>query len=152
MTAFNGISLRFTPPDPSSPAGKLANCDVCFGVTDDLVRLLHEEVIGTDIGDRLANEGIIELVDAMRLLNGLRFVEFSIWETRTGRGRYVRLPARSFRDSANRPRHVPLVKLHDIGDGVLHQEHLDRLNSYILAGFDAWEKSNATANKTAAVG
>ena len=73
-------------------------------------------------------------------LAGLRLIGFSIWERRTGNGRNVTFPARSYAVNGER-RSFALLRP---SDTVPNMEASDRLRVMILDAYSAWEEGSNT--------
>lgn len=107
------LTVKIIPNDRGGPpTGKLADAELHF------------------TADKIAGNAL----DADTMLDGLKLVGFAIWERRTGAGRNVTFPARSY--SVNGERRS-FALLRTIGDNTAQ----DRVYNLILAAYADYERA-----------
>lgn len=141
------LTIKIILNDKGNPPGKLADAELHFNAADTdaghagtLTRVL--EGIG-DLADAAQNpgayRGIQRELETLRTslqtadpLAGLKLIGFAIWERRTGGGRNVTFPARSFSVNGER-RSFALLRSIDNGNAQI------RLSDLVLAAYKEYE-------------
>lgn len=114
MSQSNGetVSVRIIPNEKASPAGKLADAEVIFGV---------------ESGP----------------MNGLKLLGFAIWERRSGTGRNVTFPSRTYSVNGER-RSFSLLRPQ--GDA----SSQDAIRQCVLDAYSRFESQNAESTDSVA--
>jgi len=76
-------------------------------------------------------------------LIGLKLIGFMIWERRTGGGRNVTFPARSYAVNGER-RSFALLRPQSFEAGKINEGNQERVRDSILEAFAAWEQDAIT--------
>lgn len=105
------MTIKITPNDKGSPAGKLADVELHFGGIHDLRSWLSQYMDSCD--DPNAFGPLMTALADLRALDGLRLLGFSIWERRTGPGRSVTFPARAYSVNGERRSYALLRAIDD---------------------------------------
>lgn len=87
--------VKITPSD--TPPSKLADAELHFPVLDDALRRWAQDVLAITYADTQVEAKFTQdLIRTALTLEGLKLVGFAVWERRTGGGRNVTFPARSY--------------------------------------------------------
>jgi len=99
------MNIRITPNEKNNPPGKLADAELHFTpastpdleIIENALRQLHEDS-GKLHDDRIeaARAAVSRLREQHHALDGLKLIGFGVWERRTGDGRNVTFPARTY--------------------------------------------------------
>ena len=102
------LTVKIIPNDTNNPPGKLADAELHFnGNTRDLHDWLRE--YAATCPNPIAFQKLLDTLDGLAVLDGLKLIGFGIWERRTGNGRNVTFPARTYSVNGER-RSVALLR------------------------------------------
>jgi len=137
------MNVRITPNEKNNPPGKLADAELHFTpastpdleIIENALRQLHEDS-GKLRDDRIeaARAAVSRLREQRHALDGLKLIGFGVWERRTGDGRNVTFPARTY--SVNGERRSFSLLRPATGD----QESTARVRELVLEAYREFEE------------
>lgn len=138
------LTIKITPNDKCNPPGKLADAEIYF--TDPTCPTCKgdQELTVADRGPLAGAVGICApceghgVLVGLNPLEGLKLIGFAIWERRTGGGRNVTFPARTY--SVNGERRS-FALLRPIADATAQE----RIRDLILDAYAEYERQTAEA-------
>ena len=133
-------TVKITPNEKSNPPGKLADAEIHFADPtcpncngDRELTIAESGPLAGAVGACAMCEGHGVIVGVNQLA-GLKLIGFGIWERRTGGGRNVTFPARSYSINGERR---SFALLRPIGDDM---EAQGRIRDLILAAYAEYEE------------
>ena len=125
------MKIHITPNATNNPPGKLADAELHFDMPD--LRTVLGNLVGYKHGEDEASD-LAKLAELFPL-DGLNLIGFGVWERRSGGGRNVTFPARTYSVNGER-RSVALLRPTDAEYGVTNQK---RLQDLILEAYAEYE-------------
>ena len=133
------LTVKITPNDKGNPPGKLADAEIHF--TDPTCPTCNgdRELTVAESGPLAGAVGVCALCEGhgvlvgLNPLAGLKLIGFSVWERRTGGGRNVTFPARTYAVNGERR---SFALLRPIIDAIAQ----DRIRELILSAFAQYEQ------------